>query len=236
VKNGKHKLEEIAHYDRIAKRHDELANKYYFLRRMETIQDNVPKNSKILDVGCGTGRFLMNLEYSYAVGMDLSFQMLSVAREKLKKKNTCFVQADAENAFPFRDSSFDAVLFMDSIEHIPKIEKTLCEAHRVVKENGIAIISTPNSSAQILWDIVDFFGLSERGRQGPTHKLLELKKLIASIEKAGFDVEKIEKKIYLPAGPEFALKFSEKLEKIFNDTPMSNIAFLVVLVCRKRKK
>lgn len=44
---------------------------------------------------------------------------------------------DAEEAWPFRDSSFDGVLFINVLEHLYHYDRALAEAHRVLKSNGV---------------------------------------------------------------------------------------------------
>ncbi|AIY89823.1 methyltransferase [Geoglobus acetivorans] len=84
-----------------------------------------------LDVGCGTGVLARILDDCEVVGLDISRKMLEKAREFMIH----LVQGDGAN-LPFRDGSFDAVLFNASIFLIPDAGKALREALRVVRTGG----------------------------------------------------------------------------------------------------
>lgn len=69
----------------------------------------------------------------------------------LKSANIC------EQALPYDDSTFDVVVFSETIEHLPqtKVPAVLSEISRILKQNGIAIISTPNLAAwQFRWKLM----------------------------------------------------------------------------------
>ncbi len=103
------------------------------------IFDLVPMNAKVLDVGCGTGKVLEELERrNWAVGTDIEFDMLKVAKEKNLSKLVC---SDALK-LPFKDSSFDVVIFVYSVHHFPDIEAAFKEAYRVLTKPGIVLVVT----------------------------------------------------------------------------------------------
>lgn len=69
----------------------------------------------------------------------------------LKPTNIC------EQPLPYDDSTFDVVVFSETIEHLPptKVPAVLEEISRVLKKNGVAIISTPNLAAwQFRWKLL----------------------------------------------------------------------------------
>jgi SAM-dependent methyltransferase len=101
------------------------------------------KNSKILDLGCGTGQsscLLSRVGYR-VTGFDYSQRFIEHARKNFPEVN--FVQGEV-TALPFIDDSFDALVTYNTIEHFDDLEKGLREVARVVKKNGLIIIQAPN--------------------------------------------------------------------------------------------
>lgn len=101
----------------------------------------------VLDVACGTGDMMVELtKYGYTVtGVDLSEQMLAVARRKAASAR--FQLADAE-ALPFAAASFDAVTCAFGIRNFVHLEQGLKEMVRVLKPGGrmaILELATPDN-------------------------------------------------------------------------------------------
>lgn len=112
----------------------------------DTVLDKV-KNfncKKVLDVGCGTGTILSRLsqnENLTLAGVDLSGEMLNIARQKLNEKVELKI-GDSEQ-LPWRNNSFEAIICTDSFHHYPEPEKVLSEMVRVLGPNGYLIIGDP---------------------------------------------------------------------------------------------
>lgn len=100
----------------------------------------------ILDVGCGTGLLLKELERMGKVyGIDSS----SLAVSFCKTRGISDVkQGDATN-IPFDDCTFDVVLALDILEHVKDDYLALREIKRVVKKQGVIIIFVP--AFKFLW-------------------------------------------------------------------------------------
>lgn len=96
----------------------------------------------VLDVGCGTGELMSQVisedTSRKVVGIDLSSEMLKVAKEKIKDKGKLLL-ADVE-CLPFDDQSFDIVYCNDSFHHYPHPQVALSEMSRVLKPQGTIII------------------------------------------------------------------------------------------------
>lgn len=109
------------------------------------------KGLKVLDDGCaaGCGAHYLALNGARAVvGVDYSREAIEWAAHRYQAEGLEFVDANALS-LPFRNSSFDAVVSFDLLEHIEEKEqgKFLSEIVKVLKLDGLAIIGTPNAEA-----------------------------------------------------------------------------------------
>ena len=77
--------------------------------------------SSLLDVGCGIGEYSSLTHGKMYAGFDNSFPRIKFAKGMYKGK--AFLQADARQ-FPFKDNSFDAVLFANTAHHLSNEELT----------------------------------------------------------------------------------------------------------------
>lgn len=123
-------------------------------RRIEYIFQNIDKsynlkNIKALDIGCGPGAYLneLNKRGSYTFGIDLSKKMLKACRKKLNNKEmTNLLSADI-TSLPFGSKSFDLVLCVGVLQYVLSIESAIAELNRVTKKGGVVIICFENMMA-----------------------------------------------------------------------------------------
>lgn len=105
----------------------------------------IKKGMKILDAGCGTGNFSVKLAGMGCdvTGIDISDNMLSIAREKASGLGLDieFINMDV-NKLSFEDNEFDAVLSMTAFEFVEDAPQALEELLRVVKKDGAVLIGT----------------------------------------------------------------------------------------------
>lgn len=88
----------------------------------------------ILDIGCGFGEFAgVFFESQVEMGIDISWKELLTAKRGNKYKK--LKRADARN-LPFKDSSFNTVLSVSTLEHIKEVEKVIKEVKRVLRPGG----------------------------------------------------------------------------------------------------
>ncbi len=107
---------------------------------------NPPKRDEwaVLDVAGGTGDIAFRIidashGHARATVLDINGSMLAVGRERAEKKgysaNVDFVEANAEE-LPLADDSFDAYTIAFGIRNVPRIDRALAEAYRVLKPGG----------------------------------------------------------------------------------------------------
>jgi ubiquinone/menaquinone biosynthesis C-methylase UbiE len=96
---------------------------------------NVRSGARVLDVCCGPGTASAEAvrRGAHVIGVDLSEEMIEVARSK--RLGADFRTGDAE-ALPFTDQSFDCVICNFGILHLPEPERGIAEAARVLVRGG----------------------------------------------------------------------------------------------------
>ena len=121
------------------------------VRKRITKELKLPKNSKVLDVACGTGtQALLLAKHGYQVsGIDLSTAMIKEAKLKTGTKYSInFVRGDATK-LPFKNKAFDASTISFGLHDMPENIRTkiIQEMKRVTKKGGrilIADYATPS--------------------------------------------------------------------------------------------
>ena len=103
------------------------------------------KGKKVLDIACGEGygSNLLAEEADSVIGVDVDTAVILNAQAKYKRTNLNFVHGNVEN-IPFKDNSFDVIVSFETLEHTDKHEQMLSEFKRILKQEGIVIISTPD--------------------------------------------------------------------------------------------
>jgi ubiquinone/menaquinone biosynthesis C-methylase UbiE len=103
------------------------------------------KGRLALDLGCGTGYGAAILAESarQVLGLDISKESVAFARGKYVAPNVEFFVSDC-NHLAVRSGSIDTVVCMEVIEHLPDQETLMEEVCRVLRPEGILVISTPN--------------------------------------------------------------------------------------------
>ena len=104
------------------------------------------KNPEILDVATGTGDLAitaMKIHPSKITGIDISQNMLTIGREKIRKKGFLdrieLISGDSEN-IPFGDDRFDVAMVAFGVRNFADPLKGLLEMRRVLRDNGMILV------------------------------------------------------------------------------------------------
>jgi arsenite methyltransferase len=121
-----------------------------FQRRRRLVHEalGAQPGQRVLDIGCGPGFYVSEIadrvgKSGAVVGVDISAEMLSLAKRRCEgHANIAFHEASA-TALPVDDSSFDAGLSVQVLEHISDVDAALAEMHRVLRPGA----------RLVLWDV-----------------------------------------------------------------------------------
>jgi len=107
-------------------------------------------STRLLDVACGSGGpalHLVALTGCDVVGVELYEDAVAAGNKSARvaglEMRTRFVQADASRALPFDDHSFDAILCVDSINHLPDRASVLADWARLLRPGGRLLFTDP---------------------------------------------------------------------------------------------
>jgi len=99
----------------------------------------------VLDIasGEGYGSHLLARVARQVIGVDASYEVIAEARGKYVESNLVFLEGRADD-IPLTNSCVDVVVSFETLEHHDKHEEMLSEIKRVLRPNGVLIISTPD--------------------------------------------------------------------------------------------
>ncbi len=132
-------------FNRWAKSYDKQVFQFWMKKfyAQAAAELQLTSKTKVLDISCGTGELLKRLHgKAQLYGVDLSEDMLAVARTKLPKEVT-LLKADVHH-LPFRDNFFDYAMTTEAFHHYYDQPSALKEMTRVTKNGGKVIVADIN--------------------------------------------------------------------------------------------
>lgn len=155
---------------------------------MRDIEKDLPRGSKILEAGCGTGQTLALLsERHETYGLDISRAALALAQNSCKNP----VLGSIFNT-PFQQNTFDLVYNSGVIEHFrdPQNVEAIKEMARITKPSGKVIIIVPNTLC--LWYMAGkYVAVMLKNFEFGYEENYSPRRLEQAIHRAGMKVEKI---------------------------------------------
>ncbi len=133
------------HYDTIAdvydSHYDGIRGREYHAHISGHVLDALPKGSRLLDIGCGTGLFVRQYLKTggSAFGLDISRGMIEKARQRCPE---CEFLVGTADKLPFSDGNFDAVSSILAFTYLKRPEDMLSETYRVLRPGGKIAICT----------------------------------------------------------------------------------------------
>jgi ubiquinone/menaquinone biosynthesis C-methylase UbiE len=108
----------------------------------QRIKQLLPVGGSIVDLGCGSGEMLDEIDdlFEERIGIDISRNGLA----QREVHRWTFIEADLNSAFPLRNNWANAIIANQVIEHIVDPIGFVREIYRVLRPDGICIVTTPN--------------------------------------------------------------------------------------------
>lgn len=160
-------------------------------KRQETFKveiaelERLTDKRKILDVGCGGGFFLAAMDNSWdKYGVEINPAAVNYARDTFGLN---IIKGNLKEA-SFSDEAFDVVIIRGVIEHLPDPAGVLYEINRILREDGIIAVKTPNISSICARIYKEKFRIAD-----PIHHVyyFSTKSLSSMLKNVGFEVQKI---------------------------------------------
>src|SRR3989344_88465 len=112
-------------------------SRYIFSKQLVT-------NKVVADGSCGSGygtNYLSKFgKAKFVYGIDVSSEAIKYAKKHYPSKDISFIEANLEK-MPLEDKSIDVFVSFETIEHIKNYEKFVKEIKRVLKNDGILVLS-----------------------------------------------------------------------------------------------
>jgi ubiquinone/menaquinone biosynthesis C-methylase UbiE len=152
---------------------------------------------ELLDAGCGTGVYTAALaqKVGHLVGIDISEEMLAIARSKLSIETSServSLQRGSILDLPFPDRSFDGVMFNQVLHHLESGEdpqyqahaRALTEAYRVLRTGGVLVanICTHEQVREGYW----YYDLIPNAREGSIKRGAPAQRILKIFAEIGF--------------------------------------------------
>lgn len=145
----------ITHYNaesgEIEKSQKDASKLVYYPKFVGWLKQYVKKDQTVIDVGGGSGVVMARLRKELGglavVGLDISMLMLKLRRSLGLSGN---IVGDMDE-LPFQSGSADTVVFIASLHHTMRIEKTIQESSRVLKAQGMLLLIEHNSFRYLLY-------------------------------------------------------------------------------------
>ena len=103
----------------------------------------------VLDAACGVGygiEILAEAGAASVTGVNVDASAIKEAKSRFGKRAASLLEADLRE-LPLEDESFDVVACFEAIEHIDNAPQALAELRRVLRSDGILILSSPNAES-----------------------------------------------------------------------------------------
>lgn len=128
----------------ISRNDDDEQNKARHIARYIFAREKIKDGGIVLDCACGSGygSQILSKKAKKVVGVDVDSKTILYAKKHYTSSNIDFIKEDLHN-IDFADNTFDNVVSLETIEHIPEAKPFLIKIKNLLKKGGVVIVSSP---------------------------------------------------------------------------------------------
>lgn len=214
----------------------ESSNEQFKTTHLQRFQESIKyldlkMNQKVLNIWSRTGLAIPYLRQKCPkielVNLEVSPEFIKIAQKKFL--NEKFIETDLEN-LPFPNNYFNQILSLETLEHAPKPLVFIKELHRVLKPNGLLVMSCPPATAEFPLKVYELF-FTNHG-EGP-HKFLSSKNIKKILKTADFKLILHKGTLLIPIGPKWLKSSGEKIINQLQNTFISELGIRQFYICEK---
>lgn len=207
------------HWDAVAHKYVKENNKVKYahdqrFRKMLELLPPLPSGAKILNITSRDAEASIFLQRAYpgirVINAEISQGLINEAVRLWP--NIEQIKISTYSNLPFTDEEFDAIVSLETLEHVAEPKAFLKELHRIIRPNGILILSCPPATSELPYRVFTF--LFGGHGEGP-HRFLSSKRVKMLLKETGWQILHHEGNVLIPAGPVFLQKFGDYLIQKF---------------------
>ncbi|PHS52856.1 MAG: methyltransferase [Lutibacter sp.] len=121
----------------------QIVKKYTLNKKVRLINSFKTPSKYLLDIGCGTGDFLLNCKINgwNVKGVEPSNIAKGYAESKLGNNNKSMIYSDL---LEINSTKFDVITMWHVLEHVPNLESYISKLKLLLKPNGVLVVAVPN--------------------------------------------------------------------------------------------
>jgi ubiquinone/menaquinone biosynthesis C-methylase UbiE len=183
------------HFNSIAYDYDRYKekNRYYYNNLKKLLKSHIQPRKRVLEIGCGTGELLVSLDPSLGCGIDISSEMVKIAKDKYKKyKNIRFSTKPVRS---YKDDKLDYIFMSDVIEHLDNPNDLFKQISMVMDKETVFLSTWANP----LWEPVLLVAEKLRLKMPEgKHKRWKFRKIKSMINSSGLKIIKHDFHLLIP--------------------------------------
>jgi ubiquinone/menaquinone biosynthesis C-methylase UbiE len=217
------------HWDEVTRRYNKRPGLggYYQKELIHYYKLIVPPNMRVLDLGCGNGDFLSELNPKFGLGVDFSDQAIKQAKKTHPQLE--FILADV-HFLPF-DGKFDYIIMSDLVNDLWDVQIVLENLQMLCHKRTRLILNTYSKLWQPILDIAQKCGLAKSNLPQNWFAVEDIKGLF---DITGFEIIKKTKEILIPLNLPIITNICNRV--IVKLWPLNHLALTNILTARSSEK